>query len=57
MPCIFEGVEYSEGALVCANGRELVCRNDEWHENGENCVRQDDVAEEAEGRGSILDDE
>lgn len=29
MTCIFEGVEYSEGSLVCANGRELVCRGDE----------------------------
>ncbi|MGV6393661.1 DUF1496 domain-containing protein [Pseudomonas caspiana] len=37
MPCIFEGLQYSEGSLVCANGRELVCRNDDWEENGELC--------------------
>lgn len=35
--CMFEGNEYSEGAVVCANGRELKCRNGSWHETGYPC--------------------
>lgn len=51
MSCVYEGVEYSEGSLVCANGRELVCRGDEWHENGESCVS--DVSDVSEGASGL----
>jgi hypothetical protein len=56
MSCVFEGVEYSEGSLVCANGRELVCRNDEWHENGESCTDQTTTSKEGDEDGSVLDE-
>jgi hypothetical protein len=42
MTCIYEGLEYSEGALVCANGRELVCREGDWRENGVLCEQDED---------------
>lgn len=43
MTCTYNGTEYSEGALICANGRELVCRGGDWHENGETCGDPADI--------------
>lgn len=37
MSCQFAGVEYSEGALICQNGRELRCSGGEWVETGYSC--------------------
>jgi hypothetical protein len=37
MNCVYGGVEYSEGSLICSNGRELVCDGGQWRENGYTC--------------------
>lgn len=36
--CKSGGVEYSEGALICSNGRELKCSGGSWHETGYSCL-------------------
>ena len=35
--CTYAGTQYSEGALICANGRELRCSGGEWKETGFAC--------------------
>ena len=37
MVCQFAGQEYSEGALICSNGRELRCSGGGWAETGYEC--------------------
>lgn len=34
MTCKYGGLEYSEGAILPLEGRQLVCRSDQWHEDG-----------------------
>lgn len=36
--CTYNGKNYSEGSLVCANGRELKCSGSEWRETGYLCT-------------------
>lgn len=38
MNCTFNGQGYSEGALICSNGRELKCDSGEWRETGYACA-------------------
>lgn len=35
--CVFGGAQYSEGALICVNGRELKCSGGDWQETGYGC--------------------
>jgi hypothetical protein len=42
MSCKSAGQEYSEGALICANGRELRCHGGDWQETGYSCSTYDD---------------
>lgn len=35
--CKFGGKDYSEGSLICLNGRELKCSGGEWKETGYRC--------------------
>lgn len=35
--CYYDGFEYSEGSLICVNGRELKCRSGQWQETGYSC--------------------
>lgn len=37
MSCLFDGEEYSDGALICSNGRELKCSGNSWQETGYTC--------------------
>jgi hypothetical protein len=48
--CYFDGQEYSEGSLVCSNGRELKCRDGEWHETGYECEELVEEGFETSGR-------
>lgn len=45
MTCTHAGRDYSEGALVCANGRELRCTGDVWQETGYICLMNDNDME------------
>jgi hypothetical protein len=36
--CKHNGVEYSEGSLLCMNGREVKCSGGSWSETGYRCV-------------------
>lgn len=38
MGCQNDGKDYSEGALICSNGRELKCSGTEWQETGYLCA-------------------
>lgn len=42
--CKFADVDYSEGALICSNGRELKCSGGEWIETGYSCQTSGDDA-------------
>lgn len=33
--CKYGGIEYSEGSIICARGRKLKCRGDEWQDVGD----------------------
>mgnify|MGYP003374711233 CR=1 FL=1 len=46
MACIYNGKQYSEGSLLCVNGRELKCRGDAWEETGFECNPKSDRSEE-----------
>lgn len=65
--CKYEGLGFSEGSIICANGRELRCSAGSWSETGYLCADSDvdfsiDDTEEAEEvllsrlkEGNILD--
>lgn len=38
MTCTYEGKSYSDGVLICMNGREMKCRGGEWSETGYACA-------------------
>lgn len=40
--CVSGGVEYSEGSLICSNGRELKCIGGAWQETGYSCSSKND---------------
>ncbi|RYX80167.1 DUF1496 domain-containing protein [bacterium] len=46
MKCVYAGKEYSEGSLICVNGRELKCRGDAWEDTGLECGQQNGRADE-----------
>jgi hypothetical protein len=41
MACYSGGFEYSEGSLICSNGRELRCSGGAWQETGYSCVQSE----------------
>lgn len=43
MSCTNGGVSYSDGALICSNGRELRCDGGAWQETGYSCFMRDDA--------------
>lgn len=43
MSCQFAGKTYSEGAIICSNGRELRCSGSVWGETGYSCSKETDV--------------
>lgn len=42
MSCTNNGTSYSEGALICSNGRELRCSGGGWQETGYSCLTSSD---------------
>lgn len=42
MSCTNNGTSYSEGALICSNGRELRCSGAGWQETGYSCLASSD---------------
>jgi hypothetical protein len=38
MTCSYNGRSYSNGSLICANGRELKCDSGSWRETGYRCT-------------------
>ena len=46
MSCNHNGKTYSQGSLVCANGRELRCDGDYWSETGYSCFTNTEVINE-----------
>jgi len=44
--CRYKGSLYSEGSLICVNGRELKCSSGEWHETGYTCGSQKPAPED-----------
>ena len=49
--CTFNGVEYSQGAVICSNGKELKCYGGVWSETGNTCTTTSD-SEVAEFSGT-----
>lgn len=49
MSCLFRGKTYSEGAIICSNGRELKCRESEWTETGFTCLVETDATDASAG--------
>jgi hypothetical protein len=43
MTCSFGGANYSEGSLICSNGRELKCSGGAWQETGYACTLLSEV--------------
>lgn len=44
--CNYNGTSYSEGALICANGRELRCSGRQWQETGYDCAASNETGSE-----------
>lgn len=37
MSCTYNGIEYSEGSIVCQAGRIMKCSGNDWTDTGGNC--------------------
>jgi hypothetical protein len=37
-PCVYQGSEYSDGALSCQRGEQVQCMNGEWVDQAETCA-------------------
>lgn len=46
--CVYQGSEYSDGALSCQRGAQVQCLNGEWVDQGRTCTEADGGA-----RGSL----
>lgn len=55
--CKYAGKEYSEGSLICKNGREMKCRGGDWEETGYACNKSDgEEISETQQRDSLRPD-
>ncbi len=37
-PCVYEGVEYADGALACQRGALAQCMNGDWSDQNQTCA-------------------
>ena len=57
MSCTFDGRPYSEGSLICSNGKELRCSGSQWSETGYTCFSESlDKYTRIDPSGTILSD-
>jgi hypothetical protein len=56
--CIYNGAEYSDGAVVCQNGSEYLCNDGSWEPLGTSCGNRVDkegnVSEERKSGEEVL---
>lgn len=54
MACRYGGVDYSEGSIMCQNGKEVVCRGVNWVETGYTCVNSNELPIRATDDGKYI---
>ena len=51
MTCTYNGKSYSDGALICVNGREMKCRGGDWNETGYPCTTNTAIQQDQSSDG------